>query len=289
MAIVNTPMRKSPLPAVITTRIDEVRRREARLTFVAGLLDALAIFLAAVALALVVDWMFTLFSTPVRVTLTLAALCAGLVGLVVLAFVPRLKRRSLAEVASTVDRSIPELEERWETVTRLSTSSEPETITGSRVLLDRVMAESVDRNRLVDPESIVPDGRLRRHQVILACAIAVNVALFFIDPGQTWVLLKRFCAPASSISLTQITSPSGDLAVARGEPVRLEAVLAGRPREDGGAVLAHRIGRSHHADAHSQRRRRDAVQPCDRRGERAVRVPVPRRRRPDRLAHRRDV
>ena len=104
-------MRKSPLPAVITTRIDEVRRREARLTFVAGLLDALAIFSRGRPCA---SWSIGCspsFSTPVRVTLTLAALCAGLVGLVVLAFVPRLKRRSLAEVASTVDRSIPELED----------------------------------------------------------------------------------------------------------------------------------------------------------------------------------
>jgi hypothetical protein len=231
MTIVNTSARKAALPAIIATRLDEVRRREASLRLTTGLLDALALFLVVLFAALVVDWEFTLFSTSARATLTCVALGAGGIGLLLLAVVPWFKPRTLTEMAAQVDRSVPGLEERWATVTGLNESSEPETIIGSPALIDRVVAESVERNRLVDPQSIVPRQRLRKHQWLLAAAIGANLILFLIDPAETWVLLRRFCAPASPVSLTQVTAASGDLAVPRGEPVRLEATLAGRPRE----------------------------------------------------------
>ncbi len=59
----------------------------------------------------------------------------------------------------------------------------------------------------------------------------MNVVLFLIDPAQAWVLVKRFCAPTAPVSLTQIKAASGDLAVPRGEPVRLQATLTGRLRD----------------------------------------------------------
>jgi hypothetical protein len=242
MAVVNTSARKAALPAILSTRLDEVRRREASLRLTTGLLDALALFLAALFVALVVDWQLTLFSTSARSALTYLALAAGAVGLVLLAVVPRFKRRTLTETAAQVDRSVPGLEERWETVTRLNASSDPESILGSSALFDRVVAESVERDRLVDPESVVPTRRLRKHRWLLAAAIGANVALFFIDPGQTWVLLRRFCAPTSPVSLTGVTAASGDLAVARGEPVRLEATLAGRPRDKADLFLRNSQG-----------------------------------------------
>jgi hypothetical protein len=231
MTIVNTSARQAALPPIMASRLDEVRRRESSLRLAAGLLDALTLFLGALFVALVVDWSLTLFSTSARAVLTSIALAAGAGGVLLLAIVPRFQRRTLAELATKVDRSVPGLEERWETVTGINAASEPETITGSRVLFDRVIAESIERIRQVDPASVIPGRKLRKHQWFLAAAIAVNLGLFLIDPAQAWVLLRRFCAPADSISLTQVTAVSGDLAVARGEPIKLEAALAGRPRE----------------------------------------------------------
>jgi hypothetical protein len=242
MAIVDTSTRKTALPAIMAERLHEIRRRDASLRLVKGLLDALALFLAALFVALVLDWTLTLFSTSARAALTYVALGAGGVGLLLLAIVPRFKRRTLTELATEVDRSVPGLEERWETVTQLNATSEPETISGSRVLFGRVIAETIERIPQVDPESVIPARRLRKRQWFLAAAIAANLALFLIDPTQTWVLLRRFCSPTASVSLTQVTAVSGDLAVARGEPVRLEATLAGRPRDSANLFLCNSQG-----------------------------------------------
>lgn len=231
MTIVNTSPRKAALPPIMAARLDAVGRRESSLRSAAGLFDALAVFLAALFLALVADWALTLFSISARAVLTLVALVAGASGVLLLAIVPRFQRRTLAELATKVDRSIPELEERCETVTGINAASESETIAGSRVLFDQVVAESIERMRQVDPARVIPAQRLRKHQWFLAAAIAANLSLFLIDPAQAWVLLRRFCAPTGSIGLTQVAAVSGDPAVARGEPIRLEATLEGRLRD----------------------------------------------------------
>ncbi len=231
MTIVNTSTRKTDLPASLVTRLDEVRRREASLGLTAGLIDALSLFLVALFFALVIDWASTLFSTSVRSTLTYLALGVGGTALVLLTILPRLRQRTLPELAASVDRSVPDLEERWETVTRLNASDDPESITGSKFLFERVVAESVEKSRHVDAERVVPARRLRKHEWLLAAALGVNAVLFLIDPAQAWVLVKRFCAPTAPVSLTQIKATSGDLAVPRGEPVRLQATLTGRLRD----------------------------------------------------------
>jgi hypothetical protein len=231
MTSVNAAVRKADLPAVIATRLDNVHRRKASLRLTAGLLDALGLFLAVLFAALVADWAFTLFSTAMRAALTYVVLGTGGVALLLLAVLPQLKRRSLTELAIEVDRSVPQLEERWQTVTRLAASSDVETVTGSPALINKVVAESIERERLVDPQSVVPGSRLRKHQWLLAAAIGANLALFVIDPAQAWILVRRFCSPTAPISLTQVTATTGDLAVARGEPIHLEATLARRPRD----------------------------------------------------------
>jgi hypothetical protein len=242
MTVVNTPPRKTPLPPVLVERLDEVRRRDASLKLVAGLLDALSLFLVALFFALSIDWAFTLFSTSIRSLLTYVALGGGGAALIALAIVPRFKRRTLPELAATVDRSVPDLEERWETVTRLNSSNDPESITGSPVMFERVVAESVAQSPRVDVQQVVPAKRLRKHQGLLAAALGANVLLFLIDPAQAWVLVKRFCSPTAPISLTQITT-SGDVAVPRGEPVRLEAAISGRTREKANVFLRDSAGK----------------------------------------------
>lgn len=137
MAIVNTSARKAALPPIMAARLDDLRRRESSLRFSAGLMDALALFLAALFVALVLDWSLTLFSTSVRAVVTSVTLVAGAAGVLLLAIVPRFQRRTLAELATKVDRSVPGLEERWETVTGINAASEPEAITAIESCLTR--------------------------------------------------------------------------------------------------------------------------------------------------------
>jgi len=242
MTIVDSSVGMGRLPTVMETRLQEVRRRESSLRLMTGLLDALALFLAALFVALVLDWTFTLFSTSVRSALTNAALIVGAIGLVLLAAVPQLKRRTLPDVAAEVDRSIPDLEERWQTVAKLRTSQDPEAISGSPVFIDRVVAESVAREHLVDPQTVVSGTRLRKHQWLLAAAIGANLLLFVIDAPAAWTLLRRFCSPSAPISLTQVAAASGDFAAARGEPIRLEAAVTRRPPEKASLFLRNSDG-----------------------------------------------
>ncbi|MEX2287191.1 MAG: hypothetical protein WD648_08890, partial [Planctomycetaceae bacterium] len=231
MATLGTTRQLVALPPVIHRRLQQVRRRESRLRLLTGLVDALALFLVLLLAALLLDWALTLFSTSQRQVVTYATIAAGGLGLVVLAAIPLLNRRSLADVAADVDRSVASLEERWQTVTELSASDDAPRVIGSQAMIDQVMAEAVARTGLVDAHAVVPADRLKKHQWFLVAAIAGHLVFFLVDAPLAWGLMQRFWSPTVPHSLTQITATSGDMLVARGEPIRLEAEATRRPRD----------------------------------------------------------
>ena len=65
-----------------------------------GFIDALSLFLVALFFALVIDWVSTLFSTSVRSTLTYLASWGRRNRAVLLTILPRLRRRTLPELAA---------------------------------------------------------------------------------------------------------------------------------------------------------------------------------------------
>ncbi len=230
MATTEATKRSVRLPEVISERLEDVRRRESSLCLKTGLVDALALFLVAMFVALVIDWGFTLFSTAVRETLTFTTLGVGVIGLLVFTLLPSLKRRSLADLAADVDGSVDGLEERWQTVTEIATSESRE-FAGSPVMFDQVVREAVAREPVVNVDEVVTSETFKKHAWIFGGVVAGILLLFLIDAPRAWVLAQRFFAPASPISLTQITSVEGSTAVPRGEPLRLHAEVSRRMPE----------------------------------------------------------
>jgi hypothetical protein len=235
MTIVERSAKNGGLPSVIATRLAQVRRRESQIKLIRGLLAALTVVLALLLVALVLDWTINFFDTGARTAIRDVTLAVGALAALLLIVGPQLKRRALADVAADVDRNVPRLEERWQTVSSLSASTDPESVFGSRALFDRVLAESVAREHLVEPRNVVPLRKIGRQKWFLAAALAAIFGLFLYDAPHAWVLVRRFCSPTQPISLTQVNVASSDLIVARGERLRLEASVS--PRTPGKAQL----------------------------------------------------
>lgn len=235
MATTHPQQPAAKLPAVLQQRLAEIRRRDSLLRLRRGLIDALAFFLAIMLVALVIDWSLTLFDPEVRKAITYSALAAGSLGLVVFVVLPQLRRQSLNVLAAQVDRSVASLEERWETVTEITTSANGRSTTGSPVMLKQVMKETIDSEPFVDPRTVVPESMLKKHRLALAGIVAAHAFIFLIDAPHAWVLVQRFWRPTAPVSLTQIKAVGGDLVVPRGEKIRLEAIVARHPQ--GSATL----------------------------------------------------
>ncbi len=229
MTTLNSTEHLVGLPPVIETRLRAVRRRELVLNLLTSLVDGIALFLAILFVAIVFDWNFTMRDTFHRQIVSYAALGLGGLGLCVLAILPLLRRRTLAEVAGDVDRRVVALQERWQTVAEITTSDEPVASAGSPDMFQQVTREAVAQQQMVDVRAVVPAARLKKHQWFLTGAVLSHLLLFAIDPTVAWILMQRFWSPGVPLTLTQISPVTGDIVAARGEPVTLEAVVTRRP------------------------------------------------------------
>ena len=110
------------IPVPLLKKLTLVRQRKLLVGICVAGLVALAVLMAAMSGAMFIDWTFTLFEPSWRMILLLGALCAA--GATLLFCIVWTIRRSqkLTTIAGDVDRELPELEERWSTVTDISGS-----------------------------------------------------------------------------------------------------------------------------------------------------------------------
>jgi hypothetical protein len=219
----------SAVPGSIVRKLHLVRSWKRWVQLGTAVLLALVVLLSAMGVAMLVDWLATLYDSRWRFVLTNAALVAAAVtglGWLLLAW-----RRGLtwSRVAGDVDREFPELEERWTTMTRLA----PETAADAKLvhpaMFRRVASEAVRWEPHVDPQEIVSLSPLVR---MMLCLTAITVVLgiaVLLDARQTLVLVRRFWSPGSSISATELVNVPGSTVIGRGEPLLLEANINGRP------------------------------------------------------------
>lgn len=224
----STDMRSVQVPSAVHNKLLQVRRRDARLRFLAGTMSALAAFLLVMMTAMLIDWTFTLFSTSTRVVLTTTSLIAGGMLLLAWGLRPLLTRHRLADVALDVDEAVPGLEERWSTVAEMSATNDPPEKRGAAAMIAQVTREAEAMEDLVTPEAVATTERVRGKLYVLSGVCAALLLAVVADWQQTSVLLRRFWQPGANISLTKVVAVTGDAVVAESEPLHLQAKVENR-------------------------------------------------------------
>ncbi|MBI4578134.1 MAG: hypothetical protein HY718_00435, partial [Planctomycetes bacterium] len=218
------------LPPVVESTLRSVQRRLVLFTIIEGLILAGATLLAAMLLAMLIDDLACPTRVAWRLALTATSLAAALlvlgrqVWLLVVGW-PRLSR-----VAMDVERSVPDLQERWSTLTELAESRDPPSVRGAGAFIRRLAAEAVGLSYWVQPGQFPATHRLRRYGATTAALLTILVVAYMIAPHPVTTLLRRFWAPRTPICQTGILSMTGSRVVPIGESLPLEAITNGRGR-----------------------------------------------------------
>ncbi len=238
---------KLTLPAAMAEKLDVVRRRTLKVQISTALVTATGVLLAAMAVAMLVDWLATLYDFRWRAALTYSAWTAAGATLVALAVAAWRHTRHVNQMAAKVDREIPELEERWSTVTQLSTNGQtPESRSADvhPAMFKQVSTEAQGWTPKIESDRVVPlDNLIRALLLLTAMTSVLGIAVLF-DSQRTTVLLRRFWQPLTAISATEITNLPGNLVVGRGESLEIEASLVGAPVNKASLLLEPEQGES---------------------------------------------
>ncbi|MEX2317874.1 MAG: hypothetical protein WD669_12025 [Pirellulales bacterium] len=219
---------KSAIPFAVTRKMKMVRQRKIWVQVASAFVAAAAVLLVAMAIAMLIDWLATLYNSGWRTVLTTTAMATAAVtiaGWLVIAW-----RRGLRweRVALDVDRQLPQLEERWTTMARLGPDvANPQVV--HPAMLRRVATEAAGWEPHVNPQQVVSLSTLGRAMIGLSAITAVLAVAALLDFHRTTVLMRRFWLPGSSISATELVNMTGDVVVGRGESLELTAAVKGSP------------------------------------------------------------
>src|SRR5262245_57667325 len=216
------------LPDSVVKKLRAIRRRAIVLTLLEGLSFTAAALLAAMLTAMAIDWVVGWFDARARYTFTLLAFGATVAVFVFRCLRPLTRKRTIIATARDVDALIPELQERWSTVTELAQSQDAPEVRGSEAMIRQVASEAELANANITPKTIVSARPLFRAGRWLAAALVLLAALLAANFTQTTLLLQRFWMPGKSISLTQVSASPADVWVPKGESLTLNATLKGR-------------------------------------------------------------
>ena len=220
--------RTTSIPQQVRVKLGSVRRRMRMLAAVKGLMIAVTVGLGAMMAAMLVDRCAVLFDSRWRCVLTFSSLSLAWAAMILWCLRPLFRRRRLPTVAEEIDRAVPLLQERWTTVAELAANTDPPAIRGSEPLIREVANQAADMSSLVVAPEVEPVGQLRRWGLCLVGAATVLVLVLAVGSEDAGVLLKRFWAPRSDITLTRVVALTGSRYVPKGEPVTIEARLEGR-------------------------------------------------------------
>jgi hypothetical protein len=221
-------MKNDSLPPQIGRLIDQVRSRDLRFRYLNGIVRGVALTLALMLVAMLIDLMVGWLGAGSRWTATFITLGLAALGYGVWLVLPVLHRPNRIQVSQMIDAKTPHLEERWSTVTEFSNNEDPESIRGSTELIQAVKVEAEELKPLVSPERIISDTPYRLGLKWLAGVTVFVLAFIAYDVSQASVLLKRFWWPATDASLTQIAILNNDAKVPVSEPLLLQAKITGR-------------------------------------------------------------
>ncbi len=226
---------KITLPAAMAEKLEGVRQRTFKVRLGTALVTALGVLLTAMAIAMLIDWLATIFDTRWRAALTYSTWSVAAVTLFAWTIAAWRQTRQLTQVASDVDREIPELEERWSTVTTVSTNGHATDV--HPAMFHQVASEAQKWTPQIETDRVVPlDALIRALLALTVITATLGFAVLF-DTQRTSVLLKRFWQPHTPISATQLIDVSGKQVVGRGESIKIAATVAGLPVEQASLLL----------------------------------------------------
>lgn len=223
-------MNSSALPSAMEQKLRQIRWRQTLLSILRAVAIAVSVLMVAMVVAMAFDWSVTLFSTSVRTSLTLGAIALAIGALVSLGLPPLLAAMRITHAASNADEQVPQLEERWTTVTSFAKSEHQPTSRTGQAMLQQVTSEAVAMGSLVRPTQVARPMAIRPAAIMLGACGLVLAAFLAINWPQTSVLMQRFWSPTTNITATQLTSVTGDVKIPRGESLDLITELSGVPR-----------------------------------------------------------
>lgn len=219
------------LPSAIQRKLQIVRRHLILLVAARGLAIAASVLIAAMIAAMTIDWLWTLFDPLARSILTLSTLAFAIGALAITVLGPMTRAMRQSHAARLVDAAVPQLQQRWSTVTGLAYSANAPTTPASRLMLEQVTSEAVAMHSMVEPWRVASTASVRPAVLgLVACLVGLS-AFLASHWGQTSVLLRRFWSPTQNVTATQLITVTGDRLVPRGEPVELITRQTGLPRQ----------------------------------------------------------
>ncbi|MHA3774446.1 hypothetical protein ACXR0O_23210 [Verrucomicrobiota bacterium sgz303538] len=218
---------RSDLPANVCQKLVLIQRRARMLKLIEGVVKTGAVLITAMIIAMFIDLVTGWFDPRARYSITGITL-GGIVALGILwCALPLLRRRSIVSTAREVDQTVPQLQERWSTVTELAQSTDAPEVRGSEAMIRRIASEAESASDSIDPEKIV-SSRPALNAAYWMLGTAVVLALMLTtNLMHSRVLLRRFWMPGADISLTELHASPKDAWAPRGELLNLTAVVNG--------------------------------------------------------------
>ncbi|QDT12925.1 hypothetical protein [Planctomycetes bacterium K23_9] len=218
------------LPSVIEHKLRWIQRRQLALTTARGIAIGLGVLLVGMIVAMTADWLIVLFSPSMRTVLTIATVGTAITAAILALVGPLRKAWDIRHAARCVDAQIPNLQERWSTVTELSQSGSDSGTDEEQSMQAQVTSEAVAMHTLVKPSALAPLSSIRRPLIGLSVCGFALAAFMSIYPQQTWVLWQRFWSPTQNITATKLLNQTSIQIVPRGELVDLAVRQTGVPR-----------------------------------------------------------
>lgn len=216
------------VPPAVAAKLRAIRRRALVIRWLRGFALTLAVLAGSALAAMTLDWTVGWFSPVARYGMTGLVLIATAAAAYLGCLRPLFHRRTMVATAREVDQLLPQLEERWSTVTELAQSDDAPAVRGSETMIRQVAREAESAQRAVAESAIAPMTPVWRASRWLAGALAGLALLFALNFSQASLLFQRLILPGQDISLTQITARPADGWVPKGEPLTLSAQLQGR-------------------------------------------------------------
>ena len=115
----------SVFPSAMEAKLRRIRGRQVGFAVVRAIAIAASVLIVAMLAAMLTDWWFTLFDTTVRVALTVGSVTLAGAVFLTMAIRPVIEALGWTRAANEADAEVPQLEERWTTVSHAARSNHP--------------------------------------------------------------------------------------------------------------------------------------------------------------------